>query len=136
MKNRVLFFLVILISGVLLFSCSRPIEKKLAGMWKVEDVQFNTNLPIDQATLEASKESQKAISYELLEDFTAKVHAGFSILEGNWIFKESESSVYMIFSGTFDTILLGRYEKGKLINEETRPDIRITTIFIKENKKD
>lgn len=103
-------------------------------MWKVEDVQFKTNLPIDPGTLEASKESQKAISYELLEDFTAKVHAGFSILEGNWIFKESESSVYMIFSGTFDTILLGRYEKGKLINEETRPDIKITTIFAKEDK--
>ncbi|MCK9401207.1 MAG: hypothetical protein M0Q51_14605 [Bacteroidales bacterium] len=136
MKNQVLFPLVILISGALLFSCSKPIEKKLAGMWKVEDVQFNTNLRIDPGTLEASKESQKAISYELLEDFTAKVHAGFSVLEGNWIYKEAESSVYMVFSGTFDTILLGRYEKGKLINEETRPDITITTIFIKENKKD
>jgi hypothetical protein len=136
MKSRVLFFLVIIISGVLLFSCSKPIEKKLAGIWKVEDVQFNTNLPIDPGTLEASEESQKAISYELLEDFTAKVHAGFSVLEGNWIYKEAETSVYMVFSGTFDTILLGRYEGGKLINEETRPDIRITTIFIKENKKD
>lgn len=134
MRNRVRVSIIILISGVLLFGCSRPIEKKLAGMWKVEDVQFKTNLPIDPGTLEASKESQKAISYELLEDFTAKVHAGFSVLEGNWIYKEAESSVYMVFSGTFDTILLGRYEKGKLINEETRPDIKITTIFAKEDK--
>jgi hypothetical protein len=134
MKNRIFFLLVILISGVFLFSCSKPIEKKLAGIWKVEDVKFDTSIPMDPAQLESSKESQKAISYELLEDFTAKVHAGFSVLEGNWIFKEAESSVYMVFSGTFDTILLGRYEGGKLINEESRPDITITTIFTKENK--
>ena len=136
MKSCVLYSLVIILSGAILFSCSKPIEKKLAGMWKVEDVKFNTNIPMDPAQLESSKESQKSISYELLEDFTAKIHAGFSILEGNWIYKEAESSVYMVFSGTFDTILLGRYEGGKLINEESRPDIRITTIFIKENKKD
>jgi hypothetical protein len=101
-------------------------------MWKVEDVQFNTSLPVDPGQLESSKESAKSISYELLEDYTAKVHAGFSVLEGNWIFKETESSVYMVFSGTFDTILLGRYEGGKLINEEIRPDITIKTIFVKD----
>jgi len=134
MKNRIIFLLIIFISTGLLFSCSRPIEKKLAGIWKVEDVKFDTSIPVDPAQLESSKESAKAISYELLEDYTAKVHAGFSELDGNWIFKEAESSVYMVFSGTFDTILLGRYEEGKLINEENRPDIRITTIFTKEDK--
>jgi len=134
MKNLVYFILAIFFSGILLFSCSKPIEKKLAGMWKVEDVKFDTSVPMDPAQLESSRESQKSISYELLEDFTAKVHAGFSVLEGNWIFREAESSVYMVFSGTFDTILLGRYEEGKLINEENRPDIRITTIFAKEDK--
>jgi hypothetical protein len=136
MKNIALYFLIILFSGVILFSCSRSIEKKLAGMWKVEDVQFDSPVPMDPAQLESSKESAKSVSYELLEDFTAKIHAGFSVLEGSWIYKEKESSVYMVFSGTFDTILLGRYEEGKLINEESRPDIRITTIFIKEDKKD
>jgi hypothetical protein len=132
MKNCVLFSLIIIISGALLFSCTKPIQKRLAGMWKVEDVQFNTSLPVDPGQLESSKESAKSISYELLEDYTAKVHAGFSVLEGNWIFKETESSVYMVFSGTFDTILLGRYEGGKLINEEIRPDITIKTIFVKD----
>jgi hypothetical protein len=39
----------------------------------------------------------------------------------------------MVFTGTFDTVLLGRYEKGKLINEEEKPDIRITTIFVKQD---
>jgi len=39
-----------------------------------------------------------------------------------------------VFKGSFDTVLLGRYEEGKLINEESRPDIKITTIFSKEKK--
>jgi len=69
-----------------------------------------------------------------MEDKTAKVHAGFSILEGNWIYKEAEAGVYMVFKGSFDTVLLGRYEEGKLINEESRPEIKITTIFSKEKK--
>jgi len=103
-------------------------------MWKVEDVQFNTSLPMDPGQLESSKESAKSISYELLEDYTAKVHAGFSVLEGNWIYKEADKSVYMVFAGTSDTILLGRYEEDKLINEENRPDMKITTIFVKEDK--
>lgn len=134
MKSRQYVFFLILISGALMFSCSKSIEKKLAGIWKVEDVTFETSMPLDPAQVESSKESAKAISYELLEDYSAKIHAGSSVLEGNWIFKEAKSSVYMVFSGTLDTILLGRYEEGKLINEENRPDIKITTIFTKDKK--
>jgi hypothetical protein len=133
MKKSALFFLVIIITGALLFSCSKSIEKKIAGIWKVEDVKFDTPEPMDPSQLEASKESAKAISYELLKDYSAKIHAGSSVLEGNWVYKEAKSSVYMVFTGTFDTVLLGRYEKGKLINEEEKPDIRITTIFVKQD---
>jgi len=133
MKNRVLLFLVILLSGVLLFSCSKSIEKKIAGTWKVEDVQFDTTIPIDPAQLESSKEIAKSVSYELLEDFTAKVHAGSTVLEGSWTYKAAEAGIYMAFTGSFDTVLLGRYKEGKLINEATRPDIKITTIFSKED---
>jgi hypothetical protein len=133
MKKHILFSLVIIISGALLFSCSKSIEKKIAGIWKVEDVKFESSEQLDPAQVESSKESAKTISYELLEDYTAKVHAGSSVLEGNWIYKEAKSSVYMVFSGTFDTVFLGRFEEGKLINEESRPDIKITTIFVKED---
>jgi hypothetical protein len=134
MKKSVLFSLVIAFTGTILFGCSRSIEKKLEGTWKAEDVKFESSEPLDPAQIESSKESAKAISYELLEDNTAKIHAGSSVLEGNWIYKADKTSVYMVFSGTFDTVLLGRYEGGKLINEDDRPDIRITTIFTKEKK--
>lgn len=134
MKNRVFVSLMILLSGLILFSCSKSVKQKLAGVWKVEDVKFGGSGQLDPAQTQSSIESQKAINYELLDDNTAKVHAGFADLEGTWIYKEAESSVYMVFSGTSDTILLGRYEDGKLINVEDRPDIKITTTFIKDKK--
>jgi hypothetical protein len=134
MKNRILISLVILISGTILFSCSKSIEKRIAGTWKVEDVKFDANVPIDPAKLEASRESAKSLSYELLEDYTAKVHAGMTVLEGTWAYKEAEAGVYMVFTGSVDTVLLGRYAEGKLINEATRHEIKITTIFAKEDQ--
>ena len=124
--------LIIFLITFFISSCNKPIQKRLAGTWKVEDVQFKSSIPMDPAMQQSSEESQKTISYELLENDTAKVHAGYSTFTGIWVYKEAEKSVYMVFSGTFDTILLGKYEDGKLINKESRPDIEITTIFAKE----
>jgi hypothetical protein len=132
MSNRIFSFSIFILSLALLFSCTKPIHKKLTGTWKVEDVQFNSAVPIDPLILQSSEESQKTISYELQENDTARIHAGYSTFTGIWVFKESDQSVYMVFSGTFDTILLGKYEGGKLVNKEIRPDIEITTIFTKE----
>ena len=132
MKIRILIVFIITLSTALLFSCSKSIEKKISGTWKVEDVKFETSRQIDPAQLESSKESAKAVKYELLEDKTAKIHVGSTIFEGNWTYKEAEAGVYMAFTGSFDTVLLGRLEEGKLINEANRPDIKIITIFIKE----
>jgi len=133
MKNNLLSFILFILSSFLIISCSKPIEKKLAGIWKVEDVQFKTSIPMDPAIQQSSEASQKTISYELLENDTARVRAGYSTFIGTWIYKEADKSVYMVFSGTFDTILLGKYEDGKLVNKEIRPDIEITTIFAKED---
>lgn len=132
MKRDLILFFALIISVIIIQGCSKPIEKRLAGKWKVEDVQFKTNIPMDPAVLQSSEESQKSISYELLENDTAKVYAGFSTFTGIWVYKEADQSVYMAFAGTFDTILLGKYEDGKLVNREVRPDIEITTIFAKE----
>lgn len=132
MKIRALIHFLFLLSALLLISCSQPIKKKLIGIWKVEDVQFNTSVPMDPAMQQSSEESQKSIRYELMENDTARVRAGYSTFTGTWIYKESDQSVYMVFSGTFDTVLLGKYEDGKLVNRETRPEIGITTIFAKE----
>jgi hypothetical protein len=135
MKYSFFSTLIIISTVFIIAGCSKPIKERLAGTWKVEDVQFKTSVPMDPMIQQASEESQKSISYELLESDTAKIHAGkFTTLTGIWVYKEADQSVYMVFTGTFDTILLGKYEDGKLVNRETRPDIEITTIFAKEDR--
>lgn len=99
----------------------------------MEDVKFETTRQLDPAQIESSKEIAKSVSYELLEDKTAKIHAGTTVLDGSWTYKEAEKGVYMAFSGSFDTVLLGRLEEGKLINEANRSGIKIITIFFKED---
>lgn len=128
MNNRIIISLAILFAGTLLFACSKSIEKKIAGTWKVEDVKFDTNLPLNEAE---AKASAKQVSYELMEDYSAKVHAGSTVLEGTWTYREAEAGIYMAFKGSFDTVLLGRLEEGKLINVANKPQIVITTIFTK-----
>jgi len=132
MRRNLILFFALTFSILIIQGCTKPIENRLAGKWKVEDVQFKSSVPIDPMILQSSEESQKSISYELLENDTAKVYAGFSTFTGIWVYKEADQSVYMAFAGTFDTILLGKYEDGKLVNREVRPDIEITTIFAKE----
>lgn len=134
MKKLTSGLLVLLILSVVMISCSKSIEKKIAGTWKVEDVKFESERQFDAAKLEASKESAKAVNYELLDDYSAKIHIGATVLEGTWSFREAEAGVYMAFKGSPDTVLLGRYTEGKLINEAIRPDLKITTIFIKADK--
>jgi hypothetical protein len=131
MKNRIVIALSILFAATLILSCSKSIEKKIAGTWKVEDVKFDTNMPIDQAKLDASKESAKAVSYELLEDNSAKIHVGKTVLEGTWSYKAAEAGIYMAFKGSTDTVLLGKLEDQKLVNIANRPQMVITTIFTK-----
>jgi hypothetical protein len=132
MKSKLFISLAILISGMLFFSCTKSVEKKLTGMWKVEDVKFDSSFPLDQEQIESSKAMAKTVRYELLEDKTARILVGSSVLEGNWIYKEAEARVFMVFTGSVDTVLLGRYEEGRMVNEESQSGIKITTIFTKE----
>jgi hypothetical protein len=131
MKNTISIILIVTLAAALIAGCSKSIEKKITGTWKVEDVKFDASGPVDQAKLNASKESAKNVSYELLEDKSAKIHVGTTMLEGTWTFKEAEAGIYMAFKGSFDTVLLGKYEEGKLVNVANKPGIVITTIFSK-----
>lgn len=132
MKSKLSVILIFILSIVFIAGCSKSPEQKIAGTWKVEDVKFESSGPTDQAQLNASKESAKMVSYELLEDKTARIHAGTTVLEGTWSYKPEEAGVYMSFKDSYQTSLLGKYENGKLINIATRPDMTITTIFAKE----
>jgi len=135
MKKSIIISLAIVIAGTLFFSCSKSPEKKIAGTWKVEDVKFSSTRemsPAQQQALEASKQSAKEVKYELLEDHSAKILVGKTVLEGTWTYKAAEAGVYMAFKGSADTILIGKIEEDKLINIANRPELVITTIFTKD----
>jgi hypothetical protein len=134
MKKWIFPVLLMVLTVFIWLSCSKSAENKIAGTWKVEDVKFDSPVPMDEGQLEASRQSAKQVSYELLKDNTAIVHAGKTVLEGHWVYKEAEAGVYMAFKGTKDTVLLGRLTEGKLINEASRPNMKITTVFTKEEK--
>ena len=132
--RRIVFLVIIaFLSAALFVSCSKSPEKKLAGTWKVEDVKFDSSRKLDPAQLENSKQMAKSVSYELMEDKSAKIHVGSTVLEGSWSYKEAENNVFMSFTGSMDTVLLGSLEEDKLINIATKSDIKITTIFVKES---
>lgn len=132
MKTFIHSFIMLFATAIIFSGCSKPIEKKLAGTWQVEDMLFKADFPLDETVMAASEESQKSIIFELREDYSARVVAGtFSSFDANWIYKESENAVFVIFAGTADTIPLGIFKDGKLINVETNSDIEITTIYAK-----
>ena len=134
MKNlRFSAFLTLIAAVLFLASCNKPIEKKVAGTWKIDDVTYKADSNIyNPAQLDQIIESQKTLRFELSEDKTMKVVTGSTTIEGNWIYKDAEKGVYIVYKGRVDTMLMGIYEKGKLINHEVNPDIEITTTFVKE----
>lgn len=134
MKSRTLISVLFTITVAFFFSCSTPVEKKIPGIWVVKDMEFESEYPLDDAFIESSKASNKSVSYELLKNKTAKVYTGFTTFESEWLYDEDEKAVYVIFPGTYDTTLLGLYQDGKLVNVKDYPDIRITTVFVKDKK--
>ena len=89
---------------------------------------------MDSASIARTIRDQKAILYELYEDHSMKIRTGSSTIEGSWMYNKEDKGVYVIFAGTLENLLLGMYEKGKLINEEKEEGITITTVFFKERK--
>lgn len=132
-KSILLFLLAALF---LLSACSLSVEKKIPGAWRVEDVNFVAEDPafLDSASIARTIKDQKAILYELNADHSMKIRTGSSTIDGSWMYNKEDKGVYVIFSGTLDNLLLGKYEKGKLINEEKDEGFTITTIFSKERK--
>lgn len=132
MRRSLALIIISFLCAALFVSCAKSPEKKIAGTWKVGDVKFDSNRKLDPAQLDNSKQMAKSVSYELMEDKSAKIHVGSTVLEGSWTYKEAEKNVFMSFTGSMDTVLLGKLEEDKLINTATKSDITITTIFVKE----
>jgi hypothetical protein len=123
------------LSLAILAGCTRTIEQKVAGIWKVRELQYlGPDGITDPASGEKVLEGEKDIAYELYEDHSVIVKAGSSILKGSWTYKPADNAVYIVYTGSYDTALFGVLRKKELINEMKDTDISITRTFFKEKK--
>lgn len=120
---------------ILASACSKTLEQKVAGIWRIEDVKVDAAPGlIDMAGMEETIKSQKEILYELHEDHVMKVKTGSVSIEGSWSYNSVDQGIYVVFEGSYDTTLLGIYNGKKLINEKKDPQVSVTTTFFRESK--
>ncbi len=127
-----LFALAMFLSFFAFISCSRPIEKKLEGVWQIEDIKFDADTNIyDTSELADVIEDQKSVRFELYAGDSLKIYTGSTSINGKWSFNEKDQGVYVFMANSPDSVLMGIYKDGKLVNEENDSGLKIITIFKK-----
>lgn len=121
------------ISVMLLISCSKPIEKQIPGTWKVDDVAYvDASSQFDLDALKATAEEQKTLKFVLKKNDSLNVLTGFSTFKGKWFYNKDKQTISIVYEGSPDTLLMGKWSDGKIINEEKSTAITIKTTFVKE----
>lgn len=132
--TRSVFYMVIL-SLLIISSCNRSKEDRIAGAWRVENVEFDDPEGVlDPAMVNSIIKNQKSILYELYKDRSMKVRTGSSVIEGSWMYNKEDKGVYVMFADNLENSLLGKYIDGKLVNEDVEDSLKIKTTFFKERK--
>jgi hypothetical protein len=134
MMHRSKYYLFITgLVTVFMISCSKPVEKQIPGIWKIDDVAFVADSSqFDLNSLKATAEEQKTLRFNLKADNSLDVSTGFATLKGKWLFKKDKNSVFINYDGSPDTLLMGIWQDGKLINDEKNTVISVKTTFVKE----
>lgn len=132
--TRSVFFLAIL-SLLFTSSCNQSKEDKIAGAWRVENVEFDDPQGLlDPVMVQSIIKNQKSILYELYQDRSMKVRTGSSVIEGTWMFNKEDDGVYVMFADNLENTQLGIFSDGKIVNEDFEDSLTIRTTFIKERK--
>ena len=118
-------------------SCNKPVKDKIAGVWQIEDIKFDADTSMyDTSELESVVSDQKSVKFELHPDMSLKIVTGSSTIEGTWSYNDKDQGVYVIMANSPDSVLMGTYKDGKLVNLDENPGLTITTIFTKEKDLD
>ena len=120
-------------SLTIMMSCSKPVEKKIPGTWKVDDVAYvDASSQFDLDALKATADQQKTLKFILKKNDSMEVLTGFSTFKGKWFYNKELKTVSIVYEGSPDTLLMGIWSDGKIINEEKSTAITIKTTFVKE----
>ncbi len=121
------------VSFAMLVSCSKPVEKQIPGTWKVDDVAYvDASSQFDLNALKATADQQKTLKFVLKKNDSMEVLTGFSTFKGKWFYNKDKNTISIVYEGSPDTLLMGTWNDGKIINEEKSTAITIKTTFVKE----
>ena len=134
MNQRNIYFTAITsIFLAIMFSCSQPAGKKLAGEWRAVDVIVEAEgEDIGREKLDALRRMEKSVVFVLNEDSTMSAVTGGSVISGFWTYDEETSEVRILFenAGTEPTPM-GKYSGGKIVKDHETGGIRIKTTYEK-----
>lgn len=133
-KTTRILLLTLLPAMIFIFSCSAPIEERLAGHWSPEDVIIEADsLKVIKSTIRSTEKMERSVSFRLDEDFTMTAYTGGTTITGTWTLEEGTNEVFVQFEGATNPkpILLGVFTDGKLVKTYDSPDMKIVTIYAK-----
>ena len=125
-----------LIFGLIIYfgaGCSDPVSKRITGIWFIEDIRVSGDTSmLNTEQFRSSIEDQKRLRFELNEDSSMSIYTGSSEINGLWRYDKKSSQVFVTLEGNIQPTVLGKYQDGKLINNDTiMAGAVISTVFVK-----
>ncbi len=121
MKSRINFLFSAVIIAALFFSACSDTREKLVGVWVVEDVKFDTDTSkISAEQIKSAIQMQKSYHYEIFEDKTMNIVSGSGTFPGKWSLDPEKDEIFVRLDGgeLNDSIKIGKFENGKIINRD------------------
>ena len=121
MKSRINILFSAAIMMILLISSCTETKEKLVGTWVVEDVKFDTDTSkISAEQIKNAIQMQKSYHYEIFEDKTMNIVSGSGTFPGKWSLDPEKDEIFVRLDGSElnDSIKIGKFENGKIINRD------------------
>ena len=121
-------------SMILISACSDT-KEKIVGVWVVEDVKLDTDTSnLSKEQVENAIKMQKSYHYEIFEDQTMNIISGTGTYPGKWSLQPDNNEIYVKLDGTDekDSIKIGKFENGRIINRDKTQAGWVEVIYIKE----
>ncbi|MDZ7743114.1 MAG: hypothetical protein U5Q03_15600 [Bacteroidota bacterium] len=135
MKSRInILFSAAIMAMLLIIACSDT-KEKIIGVWVVEDVKFDTDTSrISPEQIQNAIQMQKSYHYEIFEDKTMNIVSGSGTFPGKWSLDVEKNEIFVRLDGSElnDSIRIGKFEDGRIINRDKTEAGWVEVIYEKE----
>jgi len=135
MKQRISILFSMAIMMILFISACSETSEKLIGVWVVEDVKFDTDTSkISAEQIKSAIQMQKSYHYEIFEDKTMNIVSGSGTYPGKWSLDPEKNEIFVRLDGSElnDSIKIGKFEDGRIINRDKTEAGWVEVIYEKE----